>query len=343
MRDLHKAGALILFLALLVPATVQIFTERAPISAAEKRALEPPPAWPRHLRDWSALTSGLDRFARDHFGLREPLATGWGLLKYALRYTPRVAVGRDGWLYFPQYWGSKYGVRGCGPLSGEVRSLAARLDRLAARAARSGVTVLLAIAPDKETIYPEYMPEGPGAVGCDLDAELMAALQRAKTVDLRAALGARKAKEQVYFRTDSHWNDLGGWHAARILLEGGCPPGGSCAKLPEPRLTTKILGGDLAGLIGLASVLTERYAAAEIPEARHSGRRLVVVGDSFAKSIVRFLAYDESVGEAIFVDHAEGRVEFAPIVASKPDVILILIVERYLYDRELLRSLAAGF
>ncbi len=136
---------------------------------------------------------------------------------------------------------------------------------------------------------------------------------------------------------------LGGWHAARILLEGGCPPGGSCAKLPEPRLTTKILGGDLAGLIGLASVLTERYAAAEIPEARHSGRRLVVVGDSFAKSIMRFLAYDESVGEAIFVDHAEGRVEFAPIVASKPDVILILIVERYLYDRELLRSLAAGF
>lgn len=343
MRDSHKAGALILFLALLVPAAVQIFSERAPISAAEKRALEPLPAWPGRLRDWSAFTSGLDRFARDHFGLREPLATGWGLLKYALRYTPRVAVGRDGWLYFPQYWGSKYGVAGCGALAAEVRSLAGRLDRFAARAARSGVTVLLAIAPDKETIYPEYMPEGLGAVGCDLYAEFMDGVQQAKTADLRATLSAWKAKEQVYFRTDSHWSDVGGWHAARTLLEGGCPPGKACAKLPEPRLTTKILGGDLAGLIGLASVLTERYVAVEVPEARHSGRRLVVVGDSFAKSIVRFLAYDESVGEAAFVDHAEGRVEFAPIVASKPDVILILIVERYLYDRELLRSLAAGF
>jgi alginate O-acetyltransferase complex protein AlgJ len=343
MRDSLKSGVLIFFLALLAPATVQLFSERAAISTAEKRALEPLPLWPARLRDWRTFPSDLDRFVRDHFGLREPLAAGWGLARYALRYTPRVAVGREGWLYFPQYWRSKYGVAGCGPLAGEVRALAGRLDRLAASAARSGVAVLLAIAPDKETVYPEYMPADSGAAGCDLYPELIGAIQRTKTVDLRAALGAWKAQEQVYFKTDSHWNDIGGWRAARLLLEGACAPGEVCARLPEPRLTTKTLGGDLAGLIGLASVLTERYVAVEVPDGKHTGRRLVVVGDSFAKSIVRFIAADESVAEAAFVDHAEGRVELAPILASKPDAILIVIVERYLYDRELLRSLAAGY
>jgi alginate O-acetyltransferase complex protein AlgJ len=343
MRDASKSGALIFFLALLAPATVQLFSERAAISAAEKRALEPLPARPARLRDWRTFPSDLDRFVRDHFGLREPLAAGWGLFRYAFRYTPRVAVGREGWLYFPQYWSAKYGVSGCGPLSEEVRALAGRLDRFAARAASSGVTVLLAIAPDKETVYPEYMPADSGAVGCDLYPNLMGAIRRTKSVDLRAALGAWKAQERVYFRTDSHWNDIGGWRAARLLLEGACAPGEVCPRLPEPRLTTKSLGGDLAGLIGLASVLTERYAAAEVPDGKHAGRRLVVVGDSFAKSIVRFLAADESIGEAGFVDHAEGRIELAPILASKPDAILIVIVERYLYDRQFLRSFAAGY
>ncbi|HKW37669.1 MAG TPA: hypothetical protein VJO54_07665 [Burkholderiales bacterium] len=343
MRNLHRTGVAIFLLAMLAPAAVQLFSARAEVSAAEKRALEPMPAWPKGRGEWSALPAGLDRFVRDHFGLREPLATGWSLLKYALRYTPRVAVGREGWLYFPQYWDAKYGTRGCGTLSAGLRALAGRVDRLAARAAESGVTVVFAIAPDKETIYPEYMPADSGAVGCDLYTALMAALQRTKTVDLRAALGAAKAAEQVYFRTDSHWNDIGGWRAARVLLEGACAPGPDCARLPEPRLATQTLGGDLAGLIGLASLKAERYVAVDVPRTRRAGRRLVVVGDSFAKSIVRFIAAGESVGEAGFIDHAEGRVDLPPIVASKPDVLMIVVVERYLYDRDFLRSFAAGF
>src|SRR5262249_27317551 len=147
-------------------------------------------------------------------------ATGWSLLKYELRYTPRVAVGREGWLFFPQYWDRKYGASDCRALAEEVRSLAGRLDRLAAHASAHGVTILAAIAPDKETVYPEYMPQ-PVAVRCDLYAELWAALggKRMRTADLRGALEASKAKEQVYFRTDSHWNPVGGWLAARTLLE----------------------------------------------------------------------------------------------------------------------------
>ena len=345
MRDPTKPATLIFLLALLTPAAVQLLSDRAQISVSEKRTLEPMPALPDTRGGWSAFPGKLDGFLRDHFGLREPLATGWSLLKYALRYTPRVAVGREGWLYLPQYWESKYGAGDCGALSDEVRSLAGRLDRFAAHAARSGVPVLFAIAPDKETLYPEYMPEKSGAVRCDLHADLRRALdgKRVKTVDLRAPLEAGKAKERVYFKTDSHWNDAGGWRVARALLEGSCASRSACPKLPEPSLSMKTTSGDLAGLMGLAAVLTEQYQGVDVARAKHGARTLVVVGDSFAETILRFLASDESVAEVNFRHHAEGRVDLRPLVASKPDAILIVIVERYLYDSRIVRSLAAGF
>jgi acetyltransferase AlgX (SGNH hydrolase-like protein) len=347
MRSLHKPGALMFLAALMTPATVQLLSDRTTVSVAEKRTLEPMPAWPRRRGEWSDFPGGLDRFLRDHFGLREPLATGWSLFKYALRYTPRVAVGREGWLYFPQYWGPKYGARTCGSLSEALLSFADRLDRLAAYAATSGVPLVFAVAPDKETLYPEYMPEKADTRShCDLFAELRVALEgerHLKTVDLQAPLETGKARERVYFKTDSHWNDAGSWRVARALLEGSCASPSACPELPEPSLSTKTTSGDLAAFIGLGSVLTEQTVAVEVPRGKHAGRRLTVVGDSFAKTLPRFLAADASVASVSFQDHAMGRIDLRRVMAAKPDAILIVIVERYLYDPELLRSFAAGF
>ena len=347
MRDPTKPATLIFLLALLTPSAVQLLSDRAEISISEKRTLEPMPALPDARGGWSVFPGKVDGFLRDHFGLREPLATGWNLLKYALRYTPRVAVGREGWLYFPQYWKAKYGARTCGPLSVELLSFADRLERLAAYASASGVPVVFAIAPDKETLYQEYMPEVSGPRRhCDLFEELEVALREKRhltTVDLQAPLETGKAKERVYFKTDSHWNDVGGWHVARALLEGSCGSGSACPRLPEPSLSTKTTSGDLAAFIGLGSVLREQTVAVEVPGGMHAGRALAVVGDSFAKTLPRFLAADASVGSVSFQDHANGRIDIRPIVAAKPDAILIVIVERYLYDRDLLRSFASGF
>src|SRR5262249_45767803 len=156
---MHRLAALILLGALFVPATLQPFSDREQISVSEKRVRAAMPTWPKRTSEWSTFPTDLDRYLRDHFGLRDPLATGWSLLKYELRYTPRVAVGREGWLFFPQYWDRKYGASDCRALAEEVRSLAGRLDRLAAHASAHGVTILAAIAPDKETVYPEYMPQ----------------------------------------------------------------------------------------------------------------------------------------------------------------------------------------
>jgi alginate O-acetyltransferase complex protein AlgJ len=346
MRDLHKPAVIVFLLVLFIPAAVQLFSDRAEVSNGEKRKLEPIPSRPKGWSEWGAYSGKVDRFLRDHFGLREPLATGWSLLKYALRHTPRVAIGRDGWLYYPQHWRSRYGARTCGPLSAEALSFADRLDRFAGYASARRVPVVFAVAPDKETLYPEHMPEGGRAVGCDLLAELMAALagkRGVKALDLRVPLGEGKAREQVYFRTDSHWNDVGGWRVARALLEGACPEGGSCPRLPEPSRSTKTYSGDLAGLIGLGSVLTERYVALDVPVERHAGRGLHVVGDSFAKSVLRFLAADESVADVVWWEYGTGGIDLRALIAAGPDAILIVIVERALYDRELLRSLAAGF
>jgi hypothetical protein len=232
-------------------------------------------------------------------------------------------------------------------LSAKALALAGRLDRLAESAAARGVQLVFAVAPDKEALYPEYLPEVPGRGShCDLLAELKAALagvRHLRTVDLQAVLEAGKANEQVYLRTDSHWNDIGGWRVARALLEGSCTPGSACAKLPDPVLSTKTRSGDLAALIGLGSVLTEPDVAVDVPENKNPGRALYVVGDSFAQTLLRFLRADASVGAVSWWHYGSGRIEFGRLLEAEPDAILIVIVERALYDPELLRLLAAEY
>jgi hypothetical protein len=370
MRTLHKFGALTLLLALLTPATVQLLSTGATISTAEKRVLEPMPAWPKRLGDWSYFSDRVDRFLRDHFGLREQLSAGWNRFKYAFRYNARVTIGRDGWLYYSQYWKSKYGASSCGRASGDARSFADRLDRLGAYAAGRNVPVLFAVAPDKETIYPEYMPGRPKASGhCDLYGELMLVLQgkrHVKVLDMRPALEAWKAKEQVYFKTDTHWSDIGLWRVSGILLENACPPGSVCPRLPKPSVSAGTFHGDLARLLGLAGASPEEYLRLDFPGVKHTrealkdrsaggrfnteqlvreghaGRTLYLIGDSFANITMRFLIADESVAKVIWSYHREGEIDFLPVFAAKPDALLIVIVERTLYDSRLLRSFAAA-
>jgi len=359
-------------LALLVPAATQLLSGDTRISGAEKRALEPMPVWPKSWSDWVSFPKRADRFLQDHFGLRPRLLVGWKLLQYEFRYSadPFVAIGQDGWLYYSQYWKEKFHTSGCDTSLPDLRVFADHMDRLTAYAAMRHVPVLFAIAPDKEAIYPEYLPEGMNAGGgCDLFVELMPMLERERNVrapDLRAMFKARKAGEQVYFRTDSHWNDVGSWHVSRVLLDGVCAGAGTCAKLPTPSFSTKTFSGDLLGLIGLGSVFDEKYVSVDVPALKYgreviddhpwggsfnterlvkeakAGRTLQVIGDSFGKELLPVLIADESVSTVIWSYHRDGLVDWPRIVAAKPSAILIVMVERSLYNRHLLQSFASN-
>jgi len=222
----------------------------------------------------------------------------------------------------------------------------ASLDALRAQ----GVAYLFVLAPDKHVIYPEHLPASIHRVRPTYRMDELLAYLRQHTdlsvLDLRPALIARKQVEQVYFRTDTHWNDAGAFagyqdilRAASRAVEGLAPQDRSSftpVERDEP-------GGDLAEMLGVPELLRERSTYLEprtprrarllepptlregyevarvVTEVRDSRLpRLVMFRDSFATRLIPLLS--EHFSRAVYL----WQYNFDPAVveAEHPDVVI---------------------
>jgi len=150
----------------------------------------------------------------------------WSLYKLGISSKPEdVIIGHEGWLYL----GDKYEAsistarRGicemdehhAADIARAAHAWEAWLKRLGVRQYR------VAIAPDKGSIYPEYLPDwakpsGPTATdalirhaGSDLYIDLRPVLLRAK----------QESAYPLYYKTDTHWNRLGAAYAFSALMD----------------------------------------------------------------------------------------------------------------------------
>src|SRR5580700_382880 len=101
----------------------------------ENRNLAKLPGWPRNFQDVKNFTGQAMVFYRDHFGFRNALIRAVALGKYhglGPEVNDRIIVGKEGWLFY----------------SKDEKFLADR-----------GIPFLVVIPPDKQTIYPEYLPD----------------------------------------------------------------------------------------------------------------------------------------------------------------------------------------
>jgi hypothetical protein len=76
------------------------------------------------------------------------------------------------------------------------------------------------IAPDKESIYPEYMPDWYESNPNQIPKKLLS-LNPSIYIDAFAKIRSEKEKNTnlLYFKTDTHWNELGAYFAFRALEE----------------------------------------------------------------------------------------------------------------------------
>lgn len=164
----------------------------------------------------------------------------------------RVLIGHDGWLFL----GNEFehiiadGRRSSTPKAiadGERIGSAAEAWHTWLRG--NGVKLYqLMIAPNKESIYPELMPFWARPLPPTATDALMAGTDSTRYLDLRAALKQAKATqpEALYFKTDTHWNNLGAGIAFRAFaqeLAGTTPE----LRWPEDSAYEVIGMGSIAG------------------------------------------------------------------------------------------------
>ncbi len=125
------------------------------------------------------------------------------------------------------------------------------------------------IGPDKNTIYPEYLPNGILPDVNSVTNNLLAYDKTGRYVDTRSALKAAKTEfnTPLYYQTDSHWNNLGAWIAFRAFTNALAAEE-SLQFLSDKDIhilnITERSGGDLANILRLNRFLVEHEVNVKI-------------------------------------------------------------------------------
>lgn len=334
--------------------------DRAPVPPENRR----PASWP-HFAGWGqsrAFLSGIEAYFNDHFGFRKQLVhwnNHWKGQLFTDASRHDILIGRDGWLYFSgshmfEHWNRQENWSEA-DLSHWQRWLELRRDWLRAR----GIHYLFVVPPDKQNVYPEYMPEW--LPSCDKPSkmeQLTHYLQARSTVavlDLRPALLAARQLRPDYLKTDTHWNLYGGFVGSREIvrvLGQECP---GLQPLPLDTYDWRSVAqgaGDSALMLGETERYPETQAVEPVPTrplprlevsepsdlSQRGAKRgwlcttrnpqapgkALVFGDSFSKALRPFLG--QYFGQVLYFAHTDAS--HALIEREKPDVVIDEIVER---------------
>ncbi len=211
---------------------------RPTVTSAENRVLSSLPALKtRDGRVNTAFFSQLEQYFTEHFAFRNELVCADSAIQAELFHVSaneKVIVGREGWLY---YASTLPDFEGSGQLTErEVHSLAHNLTLVSRFVQSRGADFLLAIAPNKNTLYGAYMPYytlASDAPHSFLRLQALLAEQDFPYADLYTLLA--REDEILYHRQDSHWNSRGALLAFERMMDRLALPHEDFASQPVTR------------------------------------------------------------------------------------------------------------
>lgn len=288
----RNAAAIILFLLFALPA-IGLLNAPAPLAFDT-------------LPDWAAANiAWKDWIVTANTKLNEVL--------FRVTGEDQVVVGRDGFLFFDETIDSYFGRNAS---DASVEPIAATLENLSNELAARGIKFTLLIAPNKNSVYPEFMPfnflkGGEWQAARNLTDSLVS--RGVDVANVRPILIANKGDALLYHKTDTHWNDLGA-RLVYVELMRHAPRDASFDAYDDANLSLAGFAGDLAAIVRPASSVTEPAPTLSLPrefeeltrvrslmdasiETRSARNDLsaVVVRDSFGSALFPFLA--NNVGE----------------------------------------------
>ena len=351
LHPLADRMLIVIFVATLcLPLTGMVLNLDREAPSGENRTLA---SWPQFRWDAAslrALPDQLTRYFEDHFAFRARLVRWQAIVRLrGLGVSPSASVikGRDGWLFYADDGAMEDYAEAPPFTDAELELWRHTLQDTSDWLRAQGIAYVFVIAPDKHVVYPEYMPNTIRRTAVSRIDQLVSHLRQHSTVrvvDLRPALFAAKARERLYHRTDTHWNDRGAFVGYESIIEA------LTADVPalqhrsrsafEPRVV-RTAGLDLAGMLGLTEVLSEedlllvpkRPATARILEPQNPNQRLaharivteaprgpraVVFMDSFGPGLVPFLSEDFSRVVYLW----QGNVDLQIVQQERPQVVI---------------------
>ncbi|MHC1783343.1 MAG: hypothetical protein AB9891_11430 [Anaerolineaceae bacterium] len=261
-----------------------------------------------------------------------------------------ILVGNNGWLYYSGEKNLDYYQHANLMSAEQIAALLDQLSETRETLARQGTAFYVVVAPNKESIYPEYLPAGIcQAEGPSLLDQILAGNQDhdLNIIDLRPTLLRAREGTQVYYRTDTHWNPEGAFAAYQVIagrIEEDFPAV-KVHPLEDFEKVNESISGDLSAMLTMKDELVEgsielepvftRKALTEtsgddsVLKSSSSDTNLpraMIFRDSFFNGLQPFLM--EHFSEVIVVRSFNLDMEW--IETEKPDIVILEVAERYL-------------
>ncbi|HVP14563.1 MAG TPA: hypothetical protein VMS88_03400 [Terriglobales bacterium] len=325
----------------LVEMTCHLFPGIDALDALERRKRDAAPTF--SLRTWADDLPALREYVRYNFGFRGLLVRWDAMLGLRVLHaspSSRLIFGRGGWIFYRseevpdgvtiEDW------KGLAPYgAAELGAMRARLAAQARWCRDRGIVCLYVVIPNKESVYPEYLPRSIRRIRPVTRLDQLVDAVRADTaihlIDLRSTLleAKRGDPRPLYNRGGTHWNQLGAFYAYRRIageFAAVCP-----ALWPrglddfEVRVLPR---SSFDHTLGLPENTEFRFRPrpGRAPLAARGAPVILVAHDSFWDALEPFLRA-----------HASRLVDAGPtlrrerIERERPDIVIQLVVERYLH------------
>lgn len=285
-------------------------------------------------------------YVRDHLGFRQELISAHAVMNAALFQTSSeesVLLGRDGWLFYQETLDDYLHTD---PLSQRQLYGAARtLSLLREYAEECGAELYVTVAPNKASLYPQWLPAVGRPLAGESNVERFVPLLEAEGcsyVDLFTPFRARE--EILYYRTDSHWTERGAALAHDTLIaamgkadqsdffSGPVQPGeghmGDLSEMLYPAWSQPEDSQIYQRPFAFSYVRQPRGPEDQRIETVNPDRSgsLLMFRDSFGNSLHRYMA--DAFGSAVF---SRAMPYSMPLLEETgADTVLIEIVERNL-------------
>lgn len=361
VRDL---ATIVLFAAALLAPSVDALwrpsSERDP-TRYEMRVAAVLPRVPDTLARLENYPRRLENWHDDRLGLRDVMLRWRSIARlfvFGVTPAPDVLPGKNGFLFYTANHTLEM-LRGMHPFS--AAELDAWVELLEARRAlceRAGARYLFVIGPNKESIYPDFLPPGYDPVGPTRLDQLVRAVRertRVEFLDLRPALLAARERDKprryLYNEPGTHWDGRGNFIAYRAVA--GAWQRHFPAVVPfegfEVRRVHVNENADSWGLRMYVQDLLDPRGLWIFPppgreravivddsqdfDAVHRWRvddptlpKVLLFNDSFGGGLIRLLA--QHCREFVFTLRPTADPEL--VAAEKPDLVMELWVERVL-------------
>jgi hypothetical protein len=264
-----------------------------------------------------------------------------------------VLFGREGWLFL-EHTGAKNEFHRANLFSPVElvhwqNLVEDRRDWLAKR----GIRYVLVIAPSKQAIYPEYLPESlQESVQQSRLKQLTEHLARESDltfINLTEPLRQAKSDLPLYYKTDTHWNSRGAFVAYQELMKP------IKTWFPQVRVSSlldyDVIDGtrennwDLAVMAGLPAPHVERHfhfvprlktletardplesQVNEVGDEKHQIPKVLVIRDSFMAAMSQFLT--PHCREVIYMPPRVGVFPAEEIDQARPQLVIEEIIQR---------------